>query len=187
MPLTLAQLQAIKADIAANPDLAAFPEGSDGAFDMAVAYNLPPAVPMSVWQTAVPVEAIFGAINWSAYTPVDTADGTVLFQNRLLVIQTKQMNLQNMLTGRTKIDASKDNIRAGLRDAVIAIPAGAGGASVSPGGASGVNVLNVCVRPATRAEKLLNTGSLTTGTVTAFGLGFEGKFTQQIIEEARAS
>lgn len=188
--MTPAQLAAIKADILASPDLSALPNNSDGAFEIARLYNLPASPAFNVWRTDAPVDAILDAVNWSQYTPTDAADNTATYTNRMLAIQTKQMNLQNMVLGRTTINAAKVNIRAGLRDAVIAVPAGAGGASVSPGGASGANVLTACVRPATRIEKLLATasqGSDTTGSTTARVMGFEGSVSYQDIEAARNS
>ena len=98
------------------------------------------------------------------------------------------MNLQMMTQGRAALDASKPNIRSGLRDAVIQLPAGSGGAAVTAAGASGVNVLNACTRSATEAEKILATassGSDTTGSVTARVLGFEGFLSGQDVEAAR--
>jgi hypothetical protein len=92
------------------------------------------------------------------------------------LIQTKQMNLQNMLVGRSSIDSSKANIREGLRDATIAIPAGTAGALVYPGTANGTAVMNACLRAttATRFEKLFSSGAATTGAVTAEVLVIEG-------------
>lgn len=185
MSLTLAQLQAIKADIAANSDLNVFPQNSDGSSAIADLYNI--VGNQDVWRTEAPVAAIYDAITWANYTPADAPDTTAIYTNRLLAIQTKQMNLQNILQGRATVDASKANLRAGLRDAVVAIPAGAGGASVSAGGASGVTVLTACVRKATRIEKLLAPTPATTGTVTANLLGFEGMISYRDIDQARAS
>ena len=128
---------------------------------------------------------IGSAIQWDKFTPVDAADETNVYTNRLLLIQTKQINLQSILQGKTTVDVSKPNIRAALRDAVIALPAGVAGAAVSAGGASGVNVLNACVRLGTRLEKLLSTGPQATGTVTADIMGFEGAVGYQAIETAR--
>lgn len=188
--MTPEQLAAIKADILANPDLNAQPATSGGAYEIARLYNLPASPDFVVWRTDAPVDAILDAINWSLYTPSDAPDGTATFTNRLLAIQTKQMNLQNMLIGRSSINAAKPNIRGGLRDAVIAVPAGAGGASVSPGGASGATVLANCIRKATRIEKVLATasqGSDTTGTTTARVMGFEGAITSDDVQAARES
>lgn len=180
--MTPAQLQAIKADIAADPVMSALPRNGDSNYEIARLYNLPAAVAMSVWRTDAPVKLINDAIDYSKYTPVDAADGTTIQTNRLLTIQTKQMNLQNLLIGRDTVDASKVNIRKGLQDAVIQFPAGAAGAMVASGGAAGVNVMNAMLRNATRAEKLLNAGGSTTGTVTANLLGFEGTVMDRDIE-----
>lgn len=186
MALTQSQLATLKAAILADPVLAAKPNNSDGAFDIAIAMNSLASPSANVWRTDARVQAINDAINWSLFTPSDTPDGTAAWTNRILAIQTKQMNLQLMLQGRDTVDASKANVRAGLRDAVIAVPAGAGGSAVSPGGASGVNVMNACVRPGLRIEILLKTGDATTGTVTAAIMGYEGQITYQDVETARA-
>lgn len=186
--MTPAQLAVIKADIAAQPDMNTLPANSDGSYAIAALYNKPSST--TVWRTDAPVSAILDAINWSLYTPNDAPDNTATYTNRALNIQTKQMNLQNMIQGRDRLDCSKVNIRAGLRDAVTAVPAGTGGASVSPGGASGVTVLNNCTRLATRLEALLaaaSQGSDTTGTVTARVMTFEGSVGYQDIDAARNS
>lgn len=180
--MTPAQLQAIKGDIAADPVMSALPRNGDSNYEIARLYNLPPAVAMTVWRTECPVKLIDDAIDYSKYTPVDVPDSTVLQTNRLLTIQTKQMNLQKLTIGRETVDASKVNVRKGLQDAVTQLPAGTAGAYVSAGGAAGVTVLTAMLRNATRAEKLLNTGTSTTGTVTANLLGFEGTVMDRDIE-----
>lgn len=124
----------------------------------------------NVWRSDTPVEAIINAISWTAFTPADAPDGTALFSNRTYVINIKQMNLQLMLQGRTTLDCTRPNIRGGLRDSVIAVPAGVGGASVTAGGAGGATVLAACLRSGTRAEIALAAGtqaSDTTGSVSA--------------------
>ena len=184
---TATQKAAIKADIIANTDLNSIINNEDGAFAIAFLYNLPASPDFLVWNTNAAVKDIFDAITWANYTPTDAADNTATQTNRLLAVQTKQMNLQNMLQGRDSIDAGKANIRTGLRDAVIALPSGVGGASVSAGGASGVTVLTACTRKSTRLEKLLSTGSAQTGTVTANLPGWEGMTNYQEIFDARNS
>jgi hypothetical protein len=183
--MTPAQMAVIRADIDATPELSAFPNNSDGAIDICKLYNAPSDPVFNVWSTRAPVSSVYDAINWSNYTPTDAADDTVLYTNRLLAIQTKQMNLQSMLQGRETIDASKANVRAGLRDAVIALPSGAGGTSVSAGGSSGATVMNALLRNATRLEALLSTSQATTGTVTANLLDFEGSVSYPLIDEVR--
>lgn len=185
MSLTTAQLATLKADILANSDMNAQPAGNTGAYAIAALYNA--ASSTDVWRTEAPVSAITDAIDWSKYTPVDAADGTAIFTNRLLVIQTKQMNLQSMIQGRTSVDASKANLRAGLRDAVIALPAGASGAAVAAGGTGGATVLAALVRKATRFEKLFAVTSAQTGTVTANLLALEGNVSSDDVQTARES
>ncbi len=184
--MTSAQLATLKAAIVADNALNSQPMNSDGAFAIAEALNLPASPSVSVWRPDAPVQAINDAIDWAKFTPADAADGTTIFTNRLLLIQTKQMNLQSMLVGRDTVDASRANVRAGLRDAVINIPAGVGGANVVAGGASGINVMNNCVRPALRIESILSTGQATTGGVTAKIMGFEGQVDYQDVIQALA-
>lgn len=185
MPLTTAQKATLKAAIQADaPLLALYTASPNGAQDVADELNKIATPAFKVWRTEAHVTDILDAVNWSLYTPVDAVDVTVLFSNRLLMIQTKQMNLQNMLVGRDTINMSKSNIRAGLRDAVIQIPAGAGGSNVNPGGGSGATVLNVCVRDANRIEKILTTGTAQTGTVSADVMSFEGRITYQDVDAA---
>ena len=183
--LTAAQKATLKADITADAVLGVMPNNSDTAIEIAAAYNLQASPVFTVWQTRAPAQAIFDAITWASFTPTDAADATVIFTNRSMVINIKQMNLQNMLVGRDFVDCSRANVRAGLRDAVIALPAGAAGAAVSAGGASGVTVMTACTRTATRAEKVLAVGSATTGTVLANLLTFEGNLSPQDVLAAR--
>ena len=179
--MTPAQLTALRQAIDANPTWAAIPNNSDGNYALAALLNAPAVPAFNVWRTEAPVNAILDAINWGTYTPSDaiaSADPTLTQQvGRLLAIQTKQMNLQLMVQGRDVLNCSRPNVRGGLRDAVIQVPSGAGGAATSPGGANGATVLAQCVRPATRAEVMLaaqSQASDTTGTTTARVLTFEG-------------
>lgn len=181
-----AQIALIKADILANPDLNSVPNSNVGSMEVARLYSLPST--LDVWRTEAPVSAIMDAINWPAFTPQEPADGTVIYTNRLLMIQTKQINLQSMLQGRATVDASKANLRAGLRDAVTALPAGASGASISAGGAAGANVMQALTRKATRLEKLFATGAdVVTGPVTAKLLAYEGAISSDEVQTARES
>lgn len=192
MALTPAQLTTLKADILANGDMNTEPMTSAGAFNIAALYNAVSTT--DVWRTEAPVNLIYDAITWTNYTPVDSVpainglngNGELLqYWCRQGNINIKQMNLQNMLIGRTSVDASKANLRAGLRDCVIAIPAGANGANIVAGGSSGVTVMNALLRKATRFEKLFATVDATTGTVTAKLLVVEGQVTVDEIQQAR--
>lgn len=191
MALTPAQLATLKAAIDANQTWAAFPQNSDGYNDLAIVLNATASPAFKVWRTEAPTANIIDAITWSGYTPNDvvaSGDTDPLLSRKigwLLTVQTKQMNLQLMLQGRDRLDCSKATLRAGLRDAVIQLPTGVGGANTSPGGASGVTVLTACTRNATEAEKILAGAEETTGTVSANVLGFEGALRGQDVESAR--
>lgn len=187
MALTTAQKQTLKTAILNDATMNAFPNNSDGNLDLAIYLNKPATPTFNVWNPEAPVSAIQDAITWDKYTPTDTPDNTATYTNRLLVLQTKQMNLQLMLQGKTYIDASKANVRAGLRDAVIALPSGVSGASTTAGGASGVNVLTACVRTANRIEKILTLGTASLGGVSADVMGYVGSITAADVEEARNS
>lgn len=186
MLLTPAQQAIVKADIIANPDLDAWPHGPDGAFEIAKAYNLPASPNFPCWRNNTPTQAIFDAISWDKYTPVDAADETLVYMNRLLLIQTKQMNLQTLLLPAA-LDTTKANIRAGVRDATIQIPAGVGGAGTAPGGTNGGTVLAACIINGSRIEKLLTTGTFVTGNTSADVRGFYGAISRQDVDEARES
>ena len=159
-----AQIQLIKADMlakmAAGQPLAGLQEPAIAAYYNTVTVN-------DIWRTDAPVDAIMDAITWDRYTPTDAVDATALFANRAAVIRIKQANLLGMLAKANSLNMAKANIRAGLRDAVVAIPAGALGANVSPGGVNGATVLAACVRKATNAEMVLSTAAVTTGNTTA--------------------
>lgn len=192
--LTTAQLAILKADILASADMNTQPVSSAGALAIATLYNV--ASTTDVWRTDAPVSGITDAINWASFTPADAmpaadaASGNASihqYNGRLLAIQTKQINLQSMTQGRTTVDASKANLRAGLRDAVTGLPAGASGVAISAGGSGGATVLNALTRKATRYEKLFSTGPIATGSVSANLLVLEGSVSSDDIQAARES
>lgn len=180
--LTPAQQATLKADILADPVLSEKPMNSDGAYDIAAAYNLPAAVDYYVWKTSISTSDVFDQITWANFTPQDAPDGTQAWANRSLACQGKQFNVQTILTGRESINPSKANIRAGLQDALTGLPSGASGANKNGGWA---NVNAVLYRKTNRIEKLLATGSGTT--VSPSLLGYEGSISYQDVELARNS
>ena len=137
-----------------------------------------------VWQTEAPVSAVQDAIDYTAYTPNGTIDGTAAVTNRLLAAQTKQINLQLMLQGKTTLDATPNRVRAALLDATTNLPTGTNGAIQSAAGTDGARVLNALTRPATRGERLYTASATTTGAVSAFRLSFEGNVTAQDVSDA---
>lgn len=182
--MTPAQLDALAADIALDQALAALPKNSDSAVAVANAYNLPASPQYLVWRSDASTTAILDAVDMSKYTPNDAADGTATYTNRVLLAQTKQMNLQLMTQGRTSLDATKAALRSSLRDAVINLPTGSAGVNTQPGGASGATVLAACLRPATRAEKLFSPGTATTGTTVGGLMNWEGGISGVDVEQA---
>lgn len=180
MALTDAQLVTLKAAILAETDPAFVEHRTNGSnVMMAAFFNSENPVLKKAWDKLTPVDRISDAIDDTKYTPADAPDGTMLYQNRALAITIKQMNLQTKILGQRTVDATKATVRAGLRDAVINIPAGVAGANVHPGGAGGVNVMNACLRPKpmTRAEVMFNAGTQTTGSVTGYLLNVDGDIT----------
>ena len=123
-------------------------------------------------------------LDTATFTQTDAVDGTATQTNRLLAVQTKQMNLQSMLQGRDTVNASKANVRAGLRDAVISLPTGAAGASLSAGGAGGATVLAALTRSATLGEKIPAGAPAQTGPTTATLLQHEGPILYQEVVAA---
>ena len=187
MAFTLSQLQAIKAAIVADNGLNAFPNNSDGNYAIAIALNSTNSPEVLFWDTRCQTSVLLDAIDFSKYTQVDAVDGTAVQTNRLLAVQTKQMNIQTLMFGREFVDMSKATIRSSIRDGVIAIPSGTGGASVAAAGANGVNVLSAGRRPGSRLEVILTSGTATTGGVTGNLFGYEGAINYQEVAAARDS
>src|SRR4051812_43793716 len=102
MNLTTAQLQTLKADIAADGTLSAQPNTAAGNQAIADAYNAQASPAFFVWQTAAPVADVFDQIQWSKLTPADavptdTALNAAVWQARSLACQGKQFNLQTLV------------------------------------------------------------------------------------------
>lgn len=197
MTLTPAQAATLKAAINNTPAWAAYPNTTDGNIDLCKQkLNVTAAPAFKVWQTAVPTDVVMDQIDFTKYSPTATISGSevepLLSRKRGWVdeINIKQMTLQNMIGLRQTFNASRATNRASLRDCVIQLPSGALDGNGKPGltsagGASGVNVLNVCVRDALEIERVLSTGPQTTGTVTADVMGFEGEITPADVQAAR--
>lgn len=180
--MTPAQLTALRAAVFADVAAAAFLTAGNPA---GLRTYLNGDSTTNVWRTEASTLEILDAVDQSKYTPNDSVaqgDGDVANLMRLnaraLYAQTKLMVLHSFVLSRQTLDARPATVRGSLRDALITVPTGAAGALTSPGGASGVNVLNKCVRPGTRAEIMLAApaqGSDTTGGVNARVMVFEGQ------------
>lgn len=133
--LTTQQLQMLKADIAADPVLSAYPNNSDGSYEIAKAYNLQASPNFTVWKKSVPVSDVGEAMKSSEVAGLTTAD-----TNRLMVlVQYAGGNFNPSLT----------ETRAGFDD----IFSGAGGTQTRQA------LLVLWRRLATRGEKLFATGT----------------------------
>jgi len=189
--LTVTQYQTLKTYILNDVVLNAYPNNEDGDYEIMLKLNEFAAPSFMVWNTETQATDIVNAVTWDKYTPTDavptdTQLNVEIWRARSQAAQIKRDNLW-ALTDVTNgfINAAKANIRAALRDAVIALPTGSGGASTTSGGASGVNVLTACTRKARLIEKVLTTGAATTGTVTADVMGYVGEIQRQDVEIAR--
>lgn len=170
MPLTSEQQAAVKADILADQILNAFPNNSDGAFEIAKLYNQPAAVDFWVWRTHV---------DRNEFTNSTSVDGTTFtwvgngFITRSAGEQTAWSELFN---STHSVNPSLPNVRQAFAD----IFSGSGNAA-----ANRTHMLAVARRKTTRLEKLLATG---TGSTASPGLlTFEGSVSYSDIELARQS
>jgi hypothetical protein len=160
--LTTEQLATLKADILADPILAAYPMNSDGAFDIAKKYEeIIPA--FIVWRSGVTQDEIMqNGFDWTR------VDNLSIGKSRIWEWMFKNLSVS--------INPSKINVRAGI-DAVWV------------GTQADLNVRAAvyihCKRSANRAEKLFATGTGTDATPAT--MGFEGRLTYQDVESARAS
>jgi hypothetical protein len=158
MALTPQQLAALKADILADPVLAAFPMTSDGAYEIAVAYNLPSST--TVWRTDVSADEI-----GNAWVGTDIDGMSALNMQRLqLLLASSPQGLFNM----SRIDR-----RAGFENPF--------GTNVN--NASRVAMRAVWKRLATRLEKLFATGTGTEASPAT--MTFEGSIGYTDVIEAR--
>jgi hypothetical protein len=159
MALTTAQLQALKAEILADAALNAQPNNSDGAFFIAAELNKLASPAFIVWRTNVPTADIKKAVVWTEYIARSQGerDAFVLINSNFIV------------------NAADANVRQGFAD----IFSGVTGATTR------ANLTALAKRSATRAEKVLATGTGTDATPAV--MGFEGELSYQDVQAARAS
>lgn len=167
MVLTDTQISTLRSVVLAEPSLTSAVNTGN---DLAIMLWCNTIVPTyKVWNTTTPASVVGDAITWANLTPTDTPDTTVIYTNRALVAQAKQLNIQIYLQGRDTLSTNKPNIRAGLQDALTNLPTGPSGNLLSGGWA---NVKNVIQRAATNAEKVLAVGTGTSANPS--DLTFEG-------------
>jgi hypothetical protein len=180
MALTPEQRLILKAAIAADEVLNALPLTNAAADVIVAAYNSAAVPDYYVWKPETGAQEIFNAIDWAKMTPAGAVGTDVAWSNRSLACQGKQFNLQTILTGRLFINSDKANIRAGIQDALTALPSKADGTTQGAGWAA---VEAIMKRLATRAEKLFATGNGQVGTPSL--MAFAGSITQDDVTTAR--
>jgi hypothetical protein len=164
VPLTTAQLQALKADIAADATLAALAKTADNAFAIADAYNRVAAPDYYVWRTNVTEAEYVGTGG------VDVANGgaTTTWSWTAFIARTvgEQTGWERMFAPGW-VNPSQANIRQGVSDIF------SGNTTAATAQRNHLTVLSK--RKATRAEKLFASG--TGAFATPSTLVFEGALT----------
>lgn len=190
MQLTTAHLDTLKAWLTTGPGAGLQDEEARAALNSAAAPDF------FVYWSAVPVELVLDKINYANYTPNDdpsqaNATAAQVWENRAMLIQLKQINLQLLLQGRGTFDATKTTQRTGLRDATESLPSGTNGNNRVGGW---LNIEPVLARKATVGEKLFASGGGNGSTAVLaanLGVGFdgslcEGQVTAENVNDARA-
>lgn len=171
MILTLAQLQALKADLLADVTLAAIARTADGFVQIATAYNAAAAPDFWIWRTKVTRDELVGRPSIDATTFDWTGTGYIARA------QGERDAFNAIFDSADAVNPSLATVRQAFSD----IFSGA----TAPAPANRTHLLTVARRKATRAEKLFATG--TGSTVTPATLGPEGAVTAGNIEAALGS
>ena len=161
--LTSAQKTTLKANIIADPILNAWPNNTDGAFEIAKAYNLPATPNFTLWKKVVTVTEVGTAMQSTAVAALTTAN-------------TSRLQVMEQYSGGA-FNPSLTDTRAAFDDIF----------SVAAGAQTRANLLALWKRLATRVEKLfaVGTGSDASPAVSAFADGFILTFDD--VHEARNS
>jgi hypothetical protein len=185
--LTTAQKTTLNTHISTNPDLSSFPNVRDHDQTIADYMNAVANPAVFGWNNAVPVESILNALNYANFTPNESpaqaneVNGQT-WENRAMLVQIKQMNLQVLLQGRSTLDATRGNLRTGLQDATENLPTGNNGALRTGGWA---NIQPVLSRAALRIEALLRTGGGAGTQADPYTFDYQGQITADDVFRAR--
>lgn len=155
--MTPAQLTTLKADILADPILAAQPMNDDGHFAIAAAYNLAANPAWRVWKTSVTTAECKDAVNWTEFIGRSVGERAAF----------------EFLLSNGHISPARPNVRQGISDMF----SGAGGATTRNA------LLALSKRDATRAEKLFSTGTGSDGSPAT--MTFEGALSYSDVSAAR--
>jgi hypothetical protein len=169
MALTTEQKTAVKADIEGDVVLNAFPNNSDGAFAIAAIYNTLASPDTWGWRTYVSKNEIT-----SSAGPEGT---TFSFPQLIARTAGEQFGWRELFNGTESCNPSLPNVRQGFADVFS-------GAQAGPT-AQRTHLLAVARRKLTRLEKLLASGTGSTGSPAT--MTFEGQVGYQDIQDARNS
>lgn len=162
MNLTTAQLQTMKSDILANPDLNGKPNTPDGAQAIADLYNLNSAPAFTVWKTNVGITEVGDKFNGAELAGLTTAN-----QTRLQTIA---------MYSAAGVNPSLPDRRQFFDD----VFSGAGGNITRPA------LLALWKRLAWRGEKLYATGTGSDAVPATLSLTAFGAVSMQNVQDARA-
>jgi hypothetical protein len=155
--LTQAQLLILKNDIIADPVLNAYPNTGDGAYAIAMVYNLQAVPDFTVWKTNVPTEAVKQGTVWTEF--IGRSAG--------------ERDAYQFMLSNGWINAADPNIRQGIND-IFSGPNGVG---------TRANLVAIAKRLATRVEKLFATGTGTNASPAT--MTFEGSLSFQDVLSAK--
>lgn len=159
--MTPAQLATLKAAILADPVLAAYPQGSDGAYAIAELLNAVASPEFIVWKTDVSMDEIMR--NGMDWTQVDN-------------LAVGKARIWEWIGRQGTFNAAKLNIRAGIDEcwkgtaAMLAVRTA---------------IYTHCKRPATGIEKIFVSGVGTSADPAT--MGYEGTINYQTVQAARES
>lgn len=166
--VTIAQMQAMKADILADGTLNAQPNTPEGNAVVAALYNATATPDFWVWKSGVSKTDLTNSIGPDGTTFAWTGNGFITRSVGELTAWQEIFDAQGMT------NPSLANVRQAFAD----IFSGAGNAA-----ANRTHLLAVARRRATRLEKLLATGTGSTGSPAT--MGYEGRIEYWEIEAAR--
>jgi hypothetical protein len=152
----------------------------DGVAAVAAFYNQLAAGPFLIFNSAVLNADIFNQVLFANYTPVDaiSSGNAQQWAAASLACQGKQFNLQIMIQPGGTFDATRVNLRKGLKDAMTVLPSAAGFAVQDGGWNTSLNTCpNVLTRSATIFESLFaiaTTGPLAAGSGSLGAGGIQG-------------
>lgn len=155
------QLLVLKAAIAADPILSAYPPGSDGAWAIALLLNQPSSPDVVVWRTSMAVDEVMR--NGMDWTRVDN-------------LSVGKARIWDWMTNLGTFNPAKANVRAGIDATWVGTAADL---------AVRASVYTHCKRSATRGEAMFAVGSGTDASPSTMAV--EGNFNWQMVEEARTA